>query len=100
MPSSPKRSLGVHRASQQKVARAFTCERPFIGITPERKVPTHSLVADEEGPLATLFGEPLPRAAVTRRTQRIALLAVGVPNVPELFVDEALWTAADILTAH
>jgi hypothetical protein len=58
------------------------------------------IIADEAGPLATLFGDPLPRAAVTRATQRLALVAVGVPNVPELFVDEALWTAWDVLTAH
>ena len=67
---------------------------------PEVREEERLVVADEEGPLATLFGEPLPRAAVTRRTQRVALVAVGVPNVPELFVDEALWVAADILTAH
>lgn len=55
------------------------------------------ILADEAGPLATLFGDPLPRAAVTPQTRRVALVAVAVPNVPELFVDEALWTAWDIL---
>jgi hypothetical protein len=34
---------------------------------------------------------------VTRETRRIALVAVAVPNVPDLFVEEALWTAWDIL---
>ena len=77
---------------------AFDAAR-IVGA-PEVRAEERLVVADEEGPLATLFGEPLPRAAVTRRTQRIALMAVGVPNVPELFLDEALWTAADILTAH
>jgi DNA/RNA-binding domain of Phe-tRNA-synthetase-like protein len=64
---------------------------------PEVREQERLIVADEEGALATLFGEPLPRAAVTKKTQRIALVAVGVPNVPELFLDEALWTAWDIL---
>ncbi len=66
---------------------------------PEVREEERLILADEAGPLATLFGDPLPRAAVTRRTQRVALVAVGVPNVPELFVDEALWTAWDILTS-
>ena len=65
--------------------------------SPEIHEDERLIVADEAGPLAELFGEPLPRAAVTRTTQRIALVAVGVPNVPDLFVDEALWTAWDIL---
>ncbi len=65
---------------------------------PEVREEERLILADEAGSLATLFGEPLPRAAVTRRTQRVALVAVGVPNVPELFVDEALWTAWDILS--
>ena len=67
---------------------------------PEVREEERLIIADEAGPLATLFGDPLPRAAVTRATQRLALVAVGVPNVPELFVDEALWTAWDVLTAH
>jgi DNA/RNA-binding domain of Phe-tRNA-synthetase-like protein len=67
---------------------------------PEVREEERLVLADESGPLSVLFGEPLPRAAVTRQTQRVALIAVGVPNVPELFVDEALWTAWDVLTAH
>jgi DNA/RNA-binding domain of Phe-tRNA-synthetase-like protein len=55
--------------------------------------------ADEEGPLGALFGEAAERVAVTRRTRRIALVAVAVPNVPDVFVEEALWTAWDILRA-
>jgi DNA/RNA-binding domain of Phe-tRNA-synthetase-like protein len=55
------------------------------------------VIADDEGPVAVLFGEPSSRAAVTRETRRIALVAVAVPNVPDLFVEEALWTAWDIL---
>jgi DNA/RNA-binding domain of Phe-tRNA-synthetase-like protein len=55
------------------------------------------VIADEAGPLAVLFEDPGPRAAVTKATRRIALVAVAVPNVPDLFVQEALWTAWDIL---
>jgi DNA/RNA-binding domain of Phe-tRNA-synthetase-like protein len=54
-------------------------------------------IADEQGAVAVLFENPAPRAAISRSTHRIALVAVAVPNVPELFVQEALWTAWDIL---
>jgi DNA/RNA-binding domain of Phe-tRNA-synthetase-like protein len=55
------------------------------------------VIADDEGPVAVLFGEPVTRAAVRRGTQRVALVAVAVPNVAQLFVEEALWTAWEIL---
>jgi DNA/RNA-binding domain of Phe-tRNA-synthetase-like protein len=55
------------------------------------------VIADEQGPVAVLFDRPAPGAGVTRATRRIALVAVAVPNVPDLFVQEALWTAWDIL---
>jgi DNA/RNA-binding domain of Phe-tRNA-synthetase-like protein len=55
------------------------------------------VIGDEAGELAPLFGPPAPRAAVTRATRRIALVAVAVPDVPDMSVEEALWTAWDIL---
>jgi DNA/RNA-binding domain of Phe-tRNA-synthetase-like protein len=55
------------------------------------------VIADEEGDVAVLFGEPAARVAVVRATRRIALLAVAVPNVPYIYVEEALWTASEIL---
>ena len=69
-----------------------------VGAPEVREDEERLVLADEAGPLSVLFGEPLPRAAVGRLTQRLALVAVGVPDVPDLFVDEALWTAWDILT--
>jgi DNA/RNA-binding domain of Phe-tRNA-synthetase-like protein len=54
------------------------------------------VLADEHGPLAALFGEP-ERAAPTKATRRLALVAIAVPGVADLFVHEALWTAWDIL---
>jgi DNA/RNA-binding domain of Phe-tRNA-synthetase-like protein len=55
------------------------------------------VIADDGGPLALLFGEPVKRAAVGRDTRRMALVAVAVPNVAQLFVEEALWIAWEIL---
>jgi DNA/RNA-binding domain of Phe-tRNA-synthetase-like protein len=75
---------------------AFDADR-VVGAPSLRTAGETIVVADEEGPLAPLFGEPLERAAVHRRTCRIALVAVAVPNVADVFVEEALWIAWDIL---
>lgn len=56
------------------------------------------VLADEAGALGELFAEPDAEFAVTRATRRIALVSVAVPNVPGIFVEEALWIASDILS--
>ena len=68
-----------------------------VGALALRVASGRLVIADEAGPLAVLFQEPDARAAVTKATRRIALAAVAVPGVPDLFVHEALWTAWDIL---
>jgi DNA/RNA-binding domain of Phe-tRNA-synthetase-like protein len=75
---------------------AFDADR-VAGALRVREDGGRLVIADDRGPVAVLFGDPDERAAVTRRTRRIALVAVAVPNVPDLFVEEALWTAWDIL---
>jgi DNA/RNA-binding domain of Phe-tRNA-synthetase-like protein len=52
------------------------------------------VLADEEGPVAVLFGRISTRHAPGRDTDRLRLLAVQVPGVPEVHVAEALWLAA------
>jgi hypothetical protein len=52
------------------------------------------VVADDSGPLATLFSPPPP---VTPETRRLALYAVVAPGVPDIAVEEALWTAWDVI---
>ncbi len=79
---------------------AFDAER-LVGAPALREADDGRIViADEEGAVAVLFQNPDPRAAVSRRTRRLTLVAVAVPNVPELFVQEALWTAWDILRTN
>jgi DNA/RNA-binding domain of Phe-tRNA-synthetase-like protein len=58
------------------------------------------VVADDEGLVAVLFQEPVPRAHLSRETRRVALVAVTIPNVAQLFVEEALWIAWEILRAE
>lgn len=54
-------------------------------------------VGDASGPLVALFAPPQDRAAVTKATRTLRLYAIGVPGVPEVFVDEALELAAELL---
>jgi DNA/RNA-binding domain of Phe-tRNA-synthetase-like protein len=49
---------------------------------------------------ALLFGEVAPSHAVGSSTTRIALFTVGVDGVPEIHLEEALWTAAEALRAE
>jgi len=57
------------------------------------------VVADGVAVHATLFGEPAPGHGPGPRTRRIVLFAVGVDGVPAIHVEEALWTAVDVLEA-
>jgi DNA/RNA-binding domain of Phe-tRNA-synthetase-like protein len=49
--------------------------------------------------VAQLFGAPVPEHAVTRATRRVALYAVLAPGVPDMAVEEALWTAWEMMCA-
>lgn len=57
--------------------------------------PGRLVVADAAGPVAVLFGEPDATHAVTRRTERIRLFTLQVGGVPDVHVEEALWTAIE-----
>jgi DNA/RNA-binding domain of Phe-tRNA-synthetase-like protein len=50
------------------------------------------VVADSSAPLAVLFGELARAHAPRARSERLALFAVQVAGVPELYAEEALWT--------
>jgi DNA/RNA-binding domain of Phe-tRNA-synthetase-like protein len=55
------------------------------------------VVADEDRPLAVLFGEVAEDAGVTPRTRAMVLAALQVKGVPQISVEEALWTAAETI---
>ena len=61
-----------------------------------RAVGGRVVVADATGRVADLFALP---PAVTRDTRRVLLYAVRAPKVPRIAVEEALWTAWDLLSA-
>src|SRR5947207_3393763 len=52
------------------------------------------VVADERRPIGLVFGDTGSAAAVGQGTRRITLCVVRVPGIPEISVEEALWTAA------
>jgi hypothetical protein len=55
------------------------------------------VIADASAPLAILFGELAPGHKPKGGTGRLALFAVQVAGVPELYVEEALWTCRSAL---
>jgi DNA/RNA-binding domain of Phe-tRNA-synthetase-like protein len=57
------------------------------------------VTADDAGPLSVLFGYCAPDRGVTPNTERMVLAAVQVKGVPDVSVEEALWTVTEILGA-
>src|SRR4051812_26800761 len=57
------------------------------------------VIADELRPIALVFGDTGSQAVVGPATRLITLCVVRLPGVPEISVEEALWTASGILTA-
>jgi DNA/RNA-binding domain of Phe-tRNA-synthetase-like protein len=55
------------------------------------------VLADDAGPVGVLFGALAPGRGVGPRTTRITLLALQVAGVPDIHVEEALWTVADAI---
>jgi hypothetical protein len=51
-------------------------------------------VADDTGPIAAPFTDP---GTVGRSTRRLVLYALTAPDVPDVAVTEALWTAWEII---
>jgi DNA/RNA-binding domain of Phe-tRNA-synthetase-like protein len=57
------------------------------------------VVADERGPIGELFGALAAGHGVTPQSRRALLFAVRVPGVPDIHVEEAMWTCAELLRA-
>ena len=58
------------------------------------------LVADDAGPVGILFGTLAPGRGVGPQTTRMTLFSVQVAGVPDIHVEEGLWTVTDILTGE
>jgi DNA/RNA-binding domain of Phe-tRNA-synthetase-like protein len=55
------------------------------------------VIADDEGPVAVLFGPRAEGRAVEAHSRRIAVVATQVNGVPQIAVEEALWMAGAML---
>jgi DNA/RNA-binding domain of Phe-tRNA-synthetase-like protein len=55
------------------------------------------VVADAANALAVLFGDLAREHGATPRTRELVLFSVGVPGVPDIHVEEALWTVWDLV---
>jgi DNA/RNA-binding domain of Phe-tRNA-synthetase-like protein len=60
--------------------------------------PGRLVVADAAGPVAILFGALATSHLVTDATTTMRLFTVQAPGVPEIHVEEALWTCVSCLT--
>jgi DNA/RNA-binding domain of Phe-tRNA-synthetase-like protein len=56
------------------------------------------VVADSRAVHAILFGAVAPGHEPDARTSRAALFTIGVPGVPAIHLEEALWTCHEVLT--
>ena len=67
--------------------------------TPDGPAAGSLVVADAAGVQAVLFADPLPGQAAGSRSGAVTLYAIGVDGVPEIHLQEAMWTALDLLGA-
>jgi DNA/RNA-binding domain of Phe-tRNA-synthetase-like protein len=58
----------------------------------------HLVLADTRRVHGALFGPLAPTHTIGPRTRRLVLVCVGVDGVPSIFLEEALWLCAEILT--
>jgi DNA/RNA-binding domain of Phe-tRNA-synthetase-like protein len=54
-------------------------------------------LADDRGPVAALFAPPPPDRAPGRHTRALLLMAIQAPGVEDMYVEEAVWTAASAM---
>jgi DNA/RNA-binding domain of Phe-tRNA-synthetase-like protein len=78
-----------------------TLEGERLGVTDYGDFlrPGTLVVADAHSIHAVLFGEIAPGHRVGARSSRIVLFAVGVPGVPAIHVEEALWVCGEVFGA-
>jgi DNA/RNA-binding domain of Phe-tRNA-synthetase-like protein len=85
-------SLGIRTATAGERLGAGASGIPGAALPAGQLV-----VADAARVHAALFGEPAAGCAPGPATREIVLYAVGVEGVPAIHVEEALWTATEVL---
>ena len=60
--------------------------------------PGRIVIADAERALGELFGRPHEDTVPGKRSRRLVLVCVQVPGVPQIHVEESLWTCIEALS--
>jgi DNA/RNA-binding domain of Phe-tRNA-synthetase-like protein len=90
------RAFDADRVSGRPGIRASAPGESLEGRPGE--LPTGTLViADEERPIALLFGATGMGRGVDSKTRRTLLCGIQVRGVPEIAVEEAVWLATEVL---
>jgi DNA/RNA-binding domain of Phe-tRNA-synthetase-like protein len=55
------------------------------------------VIADEQCAVAPIFGNAAPKLEVRRETRQVAVCAIQVQGVPDISVEEALWSCTGVL---
>jgi DNA/RNA-binding domain of Phe-tRNA-synthetase-like protein len=76
---------------------AFDADRVAGGLELRPDAGGRLVLADDRGEAAVLFSPPARERAPGRDTTALVLVAVQAPGVDDLFVEEAVWTAAAAL---
>ena len=67
-----------------------------VRLLSERQI----VMADDSQPVALVLGAVSHTAGVTPETERMTLCALRVKGVPPIAVEEALWTAAEVMVGE
>jgi DNA/RNA-binding domain of Phe-tRNA-synthetase-like protein len=107
----PQDALTIATIETGVALRAFDAERVVGALCIHDAAPGETLagggelesgtivIADDDGPLAPLFGDAGDPVGVGAATRRVTVAAVQVEGVPQISVDEALWMTSSTLGA-
>jgi DNA/RNA-binding domain of Phe-tRNA-synthetase-like protein len=94
------RALDADRISGGLALRLAQSGERLGGEREGLELPEGTLVlADDRSSIGLIFGETAPGRGVQRDTRRIAICAIQVQGVPEISVEEAIWTCVRALEA-
>jgi DNA/RNA-binding domain of Phe-tRNA-synthetase-like protein len=94
----PVFALDADKVEGEPGLRLSRAGEELAGVRP--LPPGQIVVADDLRPVAIVLGEVGHDAGVTWETERMLLCGLRVKGVPPIAVEEALWTAAEVLVGE
>jgi DNA/RNA-binding domain of Phe-tRNA-synthetase-like protein len=95
----PVWALNADRVDAAGLGIRTTRQKERFGTLGQPLGPGRLVVADSHTVHALLFGLIAPGHAADGKTKRATLFAVGVPGVPAIHLEEALWISREMLDA-